>query len=103
MIGSFFLRSHTTVRPFGEVEANICWTCLFQATPLMSSSGWSLDPGLMGDARLLRSQIKTSDSPAPVAIRLGWKGLISSALTAPTCWSRFTTNAPSLLDLKLKI
>lgn len=40
MMGSFFLRSHTTAFPLGLAEARMCWTCLFQDTTLMSSAGW---------------------------------------------------------------
>lgn len=40
MMGSFFLRSHTTALPLGLAEARMCWTCLFQDTTLMSSAGW---------------------------------------------------------------
>lgn len=40
MMGSFFLRSHTTAFPLGLAEARMCWTCLFQETTLMSSTGW---------------------------------------------------------------
>lgn len=40
MMGSFFLRSHTTAFPLGLAEARMCWTCLFQDTTLMSSTGW---------------------------------------------------------------
>lgn len=40
MIGSFFLRSHTTALPLGLAEARMCWTCLFQDTTLISSAGW---------------------------------------------------------------
>ena len=40
MMGSFFLRSHTTAFPLGLAEARMCWTCRFQDTTLMSSAGW---------------------------------------------------------------
>ncbi len=40
MMGSFFLRSHTTAFPLGLAEARMCWTCLFQDTTLTSSAGW---------------------------------------------------------------
>jgi hypothetical protein len=39
MIGSFFLKSHTTQRK-PNVEAKMCWTCLFHDTQETSSGGW---------------------------------------------------------------
>ena len=39
MIGSFFLKSHTTQRE-PNVEAKMCWTCLFHDTQETSSGGW---------------------------------------------------------------
>ena len=67
------------------VYVTVCSTCLFQAMPVMSSRGCGLLPGLIGLVGELRSQMKISDSPAPEARRLGWKGLTSSDRTAPTC------------------
>lgn len=40
MIGSFFLRSHTT-HLAANVEPRMCWTCLFQDTQATSSGGWT--------------------------------------------------------------
>ena len=40
----------------------------------------------MGFEGLFRSQMKISDSLAPEAIKLDWKGLTSRARTGPTCW-----------------
>ncbi len=57
----------------------------------MSSRGCVLVPGLMGVARLLRSQMKISDSLAPEARRLGWKGLMSRERTVPVCWLMLAT------------
>lgn len=46
-MGSFFLRSHTTAFPLGLAEARMCWTCLFQDTTLMSSTGWEKQMSLL--------------------------------------------------------
>lgn len=67
----------------------------------MSSKGWSLFPGLIGLAGWFRSQIKISDSLAPDASRLGWKGLISSVRTGPT-WEVVVTMVASLDPLEMK-
>ncbi|RNA19579.1 hypothetical protein BpHYR1_044780 [Brachionus plicatilis] len=62
--------SQTTHLP-EDVDANMCWTCLFQATQFMSSRGWSLVPGVIGTCGLFKSQMKMSDEPAPLASKLG--------------------------------
>lgn len=45
-----------------------------------------MDPGVIGTLRLFKSQIKISESLAPEARRLAWKGLKSRALTGPVCF-----------------
>lgn len=40
MMRSFLRRSHTEAFPPGLAEARMCWTCLFHATQLMSSTGF---------------------------------------------------------------
>ena len=62
----------------------------------MSSSGWSLLPGLMGVEGFVRSQMNISDSLAPEARRLGWKGFTSRVRTAPVCWEVWATRASGL-------
>ena len=57
MIGSFFLKSHTTQRPQGDAEANMCCTCLFHDTQLMLSGGKVLLPGVRGLLGFVRSQM----------------------------------------------
>lgn len=91
MIGSFFLKSHTTQRPQGEAEAKMCCTCLFHATQLMLSGGKVLLPGVRGLLGFVKSQIYISESLAPDANRLVLNGLKSSAWTGPCKESR--TNA----------
>ena len=67
------------------VVARICWTCLFQATHLTSSKGWALAPGVIGVENLFKSQMETSESEAPEANKLAWKGLRSKEFTEPVC------------------
>ena len=72
---------------FVPVVARMCWTCLFHATALTSSKGWALAPGVIGIENLFKSQIKISESAAPDANKLAWKGFRSKELTEPVCLS----------------
>lgn len=93
-----YLRSQTTHLPL-QVDARICCTCLFQATQLTSSAGWTLAPGVIGSFELFKSQMKISLALAPLASKLLWKGLRSNADTIPVWFSRTFTNAESLFKI----
>ena len=87
---------HLATKYSGVAKYRKTLTCLFQATPLMSSSGWSLLPGDMGLSGLFKSQMNISDSLAPEARRLGWKGLKSMVRTGPVWWTICFNWAPSV-------
>ena len=82
MIGSFFFRSQMT--HFVEnTDAKMCCTCRFQANDKTSSSGWHFVPGVIGFEKLFKSQIKISDSIAPLANKFVWKWFKSKVLADP--------------------
>ena len=65
MIGSLFLKSHTTTLPDGDDDAIMCCTCLFQWMQLMLSSGVVFAPGVRGLSGFFKSQMYISESFAP--------------------------------------